>query len=146
MSLLNEKTKQNQPLRQPRHTTCSKMPLIKLLPLNEMKTPKKGKLHNEHFTEHRTFPEHASHTHRNGGKPSLIKVHDCSAIVFHAHKISKVSRIVQNPCFFLALHEFSVARSIMSVFSCYYNWKDQGRKGESMPLRNLFKVEPTYLQ
>lgn len=43
MSLLNEKNKTKQPLRQPHHTTCAKMPLIKLLPLNEMMTPKKRK-------------------------------------------------------------------------------------------------------
>lgn len=103
-------------LRQPHHTICTKMPLIKLLPVSEMMTRKKGKekFHNEHFTEHQTFPEHASPTQRNGGKPNLIKVNGCFAVVFHTHKISKVSKSIHNPCFFLSLHEFSVARYVMS--------------------------------
>lgn len=107
------------------------MPLIKLLPLSEMMTPpKKGKekFHNEHFTEHQTFPEHASPTHRNGGKPNLININNCFAIVLHAHKISKSFKSVHKPCFFLSQHEFSMARYVRSVFSCYHILKDHGRR------------------
>lgn len=71
------------------------MPLMKLLPLSEMITQKKGKekFHNEHFTEHQTFLEHVSPTH------SLIKVSNGFAILFHARKTSKVSKSVHPPVF-----------------------------------------------